>query len=138
MRNATIIVSQWNTMAFDPHAYIVRQPRHTAADASSSRIWIEELEQENPQQRDVVLLDFSRKGAKLELTSPITPGGQVLLHVQDDAANLNVRLKGTVRWQRRQAEGCWLLGCQFEQLVEYEVIGELFISGILATESDGQ
>jgi hypothetical protein len=123
-------------MSYDPHSFVVRRPRHVATNDSRNRFWIEDLT--SSLKHDVQLVDFSRNGAKLELATPITPDSAVNLCLQSADKKLSVSLPGHVRWQRRLAEGHWLLGCLFENEVSYEVIGELFLSGVLEMDSPSQ
>jgi hypothetical protein len=122
-------------MTYDPNSFVIRRPRHSANEDPQTRIWLEETDSPDLLERDVQLRDFSRKGAKLELAAPMTPNAEVLLHLQNADENLDVAIAGQTCWQRRVDEGSWLLGCNFEKEVTYEVIGELFLSGILEMHS---
>ena len=44
---------------------------------------------------------------------------------------VDVTLPGTVRWLRACGPEQWTTGCLFDQAVSYELMGELFLSGIL-------
>ena len=120
-------------MAYDPRQFVVRQPRHSAVDESAGVLWLEVISEPAGERRDVVLVDFSRKGAKLELSLPVAPNSAVLLHIENESQGLAISLAGHVRWQRVERVGCWALGCMFDEEVPYETIGELFLSGVLST-----
>ena len=122
-------------MSFDPNQFVVRRPRHSATGSSPGQVLLETLSENPSDPQEVRLLDLSREGAKLELSSPVPPKAEVVLHVQDDSLGLAVALRGRVRWQRAQGVGRWDLGCLFDEPVAYEVIGELFLSGVLSTGS---
>ena len=53
---------------------VVRRPRHEATPNEACRIWLEFLDPELPAIHEVELVDWSRHGAQLRLTSPLEPG----------------------------------------------------------------
>lgn len=123
-------------MVYDPRQFVVRRPRHTAVDDSESRIWLETVADTPEVRHDLQLVDFSRKGAKLTLNLPVAPDSDVILHIEATSQGVDLQLPGKVRWQRIEGPGSWVLGCMFEQEVPYEVIGEMFLSGVLSTDSN--
>ena len=55
----------------------------------------------------------------------------VVVHIEGEAERLKVALPATVRWQQLGDDGTWAIGCAVTEPVGYEVMGELFLSGIL-------
>lgn len=124
-------------MGYDPFQFVIRRPRHSAMDGTVGRVWLEVDSADVPPQ-NVRLHDFSRKGAKIELEAPIPPKASLRLCVLDESLGLDVQIPGRVCWIRTEGVGCWMLGCSFEESVPYEVIGELFLSGVLSTVSPSE
>ena len=124
-------------MGYDPYDFVIRRPRHCATDTSLNRVWLE-VDSADAHPKCVQLLDFSRRGAKIELDGPVPPKAALLLCVADDSLGLNVKVPGHVRWIRTEGVGRWILGCSFDEPVAYEVIGELFLSGVLSTGSPSE
>ena len=120
----------------DPRHFVIRVPRHTAPDSGECRVWLEYVSGEFGEPCEARLVDFSRRGARFELNGSVVPDESLLVRIQADAHSLDVSLPAVVRWQRAEGGGNWALGCLFEQEVPYEVVGELFLSGILSTDSD--
>ncbi len=125
-------------MTFDPNQFIVRRPRHSAANGVPGRVTLEAVSDLAGEPQEVQLVDFSRRGAKLELPSAVPPDAQVVIHVKDQSLGLAVEIRGQVMWQRAEGVGRWLLGCRFDEAVPYEVIGELFLSGVLSTATPSE
>lgn len=80
---------------------------------------------------EVKLVDFSRHGVQLRMTSPLEPETSLIVHIQDASADLDIVLPGRIRWQRGFKDGYWHAGCIFDEAVGYETMGELFLHGVL-------
>lgn len=118
-----------------PRYFVIRRPRHSALGENETRVWLELPCAESRQQREAQLVDFSRMGAKFELTAPLMPDEPFLVRIQQSANGVDVTLPAVVRWQSARGGGRWSMGCRFEHEVPYEVVGQLFLSGLLATET---
>ena len=118
----------------DPKYFVVRRPRHSAINCSPSQVWLERSSAQTDQQRDAQLVDFSRKGAKFELSAPLRPEESFRARIKQDANSVDITLPAVVRWQRADADGKWTMGCLFEHQGPYVVVGELFLCGLLSTE----
>ncbi len=88
----------------------------------------------------VELIDFARNGAQLRIaggpeSSCLAKGEVVVLGLRAQKTGLDIRLPGTIRWQQAAGPGQWLVGCEFDEEVPLETLGELFLNEIL---SDGR
>jgi hypothetical protein len=85
---------------------------------------------------DVKLVDLSRQGVQLRLASPRKPGENLNIRIQCEESRLDATLRGTVRWQKTAGGERWAVGCIFEEELSYELMGELFLSGILQMDAE--
>jgi hypothetical protein len=126
----------------EPWNFVGRKPRHHVADAGDVSV---RLDCKGPIAADAEslpaeLIDFARNGARLriaggpERTCP-APGEEVVLGLSSQKSGLNIRLPGAIRWQQAEGPGQWLIGCEFDEEVPLETLGELFLNEIL---SDGR
>ena len=121
-------------MAADPIQFVVRRPRHEAVQNPTVRIWLESPHTNLPLDCEVELVDLSRQGAHLRLSRPVEPGESFLIRIQCEDAQLDVTLQGIQRWQRTDGPEKWAVWCVFDEELGYELMGELFLSGILDME----
>ena len=49
-------------------------------------------------------------------------------------SGVSLALPGKVCWQRPEDGDTWQLGCLCSQQVDWETLGELFLTGVLATD----
>jgi hypothetical protein len=107
--------------------FVGRKPRHPTVEGQSVEAWLERSEGRLAAE----LADFSRHGAGLLTGAPVDGGERVTIRIRHAESGLDLSRAGTVRWQREQREGRWLVGCEFEEPVSLEVLGELFLSQVL-------
>ncbi len=122
-------------MIWDYSQYVLRKPRHAAADESGHRVFITCVRDETTESQPADLLDLSRDGFCLRTAAPLTLGALVTVDLRQEVCGFAVTLQGEVRWQREQDDGTYLLGCQTEQPLDWETLGELFLSNVLTVES---
>jgi hypothetical protein len=118
-------------MPADPRQFVVRLPRHEATTTDSCQVRVELPEREPVAIHAAELVDLSRHGAQVRLQHALKPGEPVVIRIRDESAKLDVTLTGTVRWHRTVGDADWASGCVFDKEIGYEVMGELFLSGIL-------
>jgi hypothetical protein len=122
-------------MSADPREFVVRRPRHEAIALDTCRVWLELDSRQPPAERAATLIDVSRHGLQVTLAGPVDLEEHVVVHIEEAQARLDVALAGYVRWQRPcEAQG-WTVGCVFDEALRYEVMGELFLAGILNMHS---
>ena len=69
----------------------------------------------------------------MRIASPVMKGQAVRVRIHDEEAGLDICLAGTIRWQRRTPDNTWAVGCVFDKEIDYTLMGELFLNGILDT-----
>lgn len=123
-----VIKAIWvRTMPDQQWAFVGRKPRHPTVEGQAVEAWFE-----RPAGRlAAVLADFSRHGAGLLTGERVDDGERVVVRIRHAESGLDFSRTGTIRWQRNQSEGCWLVGCEFDEPVSLELLGELFLSEIL-------
>jgi hypothetical protein len=124
----------------EPWNFVGRKPRHQVADASLLNVRLDRGGACSPASLTAELIDFARNGAQLriaggpELTS-LAKEEAVVLSLHSQKMEFDIRLPGKIRWQHAEGPGMWLVGCEFDEEVSLETLGELFLNEIL---SDGR
>lgn len=120
-------------MPCDFSNFVLRKPRHDVADEGGLAVTIQREAGRRPLCFQADLLDLSRDGFRLRSAVPLAAGETFVLELSDERFGLQLALSGTVRWQQAQPEEVWLLGCQTETPLDWETLGELFLSEVLST-----
>ena len=108
-----------------------RAPRHDARPRVPCEVRAE-LSSRNPiVERPAKLVNLSRSGLQITLGEPLAREEVVTVRIRGAQGMVDVVLRGWVRWQRSLGPQCWSIGCELEQPLSYEALGELFLSGIL-------
>jgi hypothetical protein len=84
---------------------------------------------------DAELSDVSRFGLKLILDKEMPPDARLRLSLKQTANQFHVILPVTVRWSRLEDDGRWGIGCIFDREMSWELMGELFLNGILSIDT---
>ncbi|MFH1922964.1 MAG: PilZ domain-containing protein [Planctomycetota bacterium] len=121
-------------MADDPREYVARRPRHQAVGSAAPRLEVERCPGGVPESVEAELLDLSRSGVRFRTAAPLSPGESILVRLAHDDSELLLVRSGAVQWIRGDQEGVYSVGCHFDQPVEWETLGELFLNGILSTD----
>jgi hypothetical protein len=82
-----------------------------------------------------VLQDLSRDGYQVKTLIPLDAQEPLTLELCIEGSQIDLRVPGTVRWQRPGPEGTWLAGCQADCALEWETLGELFLAGVLSPDA---
>ena len=111
-----------------------RKPRHCVADKAEAHIQlITETESD-----DVVipaeLIDVSRNGVQLRVAQALHESQPVMVCIRQPGSDLDFHLPSSIIWQRTDEDDRWLVGCQFQQQLNWEDYGELFLHGILEAD----
>ena len=120
-------------MPSDFSQYVPRRPRHAVAAAAGLPVTVTPTGPRPPASFQADLLDLSREGFRLRSAVPLAVGESFTLELREEKFGLALTLSGTVRWQQPQPEEIWLLGCQSQQQLDWETLGELFLNEILVT-----
>lgn len=108
----------------------VRLPRHPILDESEYSLLVEC----KPQQLSAQLIDLSRNGAQFCCDQEFDEGQPIALHLVVESSDLDVTLPGKVRWQHCEEDDLYSIGCEFDEEIDWETLGELFLSGVLSTD----
>jgi hypothetical protein len=112
--------------------YSVRRPRHSAASDHATGVrWRRLGSVDEREWRGATLLDLSRNGMRLRGEQEVGVGESLEVEIAiESPVRPRSRTRGEVRWTRGDA-GSWELALELEQAVEWEVLGELLLSGAL-------
>ena len=122
-------------MSAESKEFVVRRPRHDAVQDRSCHVWVERIARDPKVEQDAALVDVSRLGLQVKLTESLEPDEPLVVHIQHSQVKLDVALAGRVRWQRQCHDGYWTVGFVFDQAIEYEVMGELFLCAVLSMQA---
>lgn len=112
---------------------IVRRPRHEVVADDQVAAWIASGQEDpNPWHAAATLLDLSRNGCRLFCVRAMNPGDHVRLVIDQPDAERQSESPAIVRWRRAGQDGLWEHGLEFSPELEWEFLGELFLSGTLA------
>jgi hypothetical protein len=108
-----------------------RRPRHEAQPSAEYRLLV--TLHSTGETLTAQLADLSRQGLKAvtdrEMSSDETV--EILLELPENEGQIQLSKSATVRWVKPQDDGQWALGLQFPQDLPWEVMGELFLCGVL-------
>jgi hypothetical protein len=119
----------------DVSKYVVRDPRYLAADEAEVDIRVVRCADESDAGVLAKLIDFSRRGMQFLTATQYDHGEPLYVHLRDGQSDFEVRLEGTVQWQRSAEGNAFSIGCQFQEEVDWATLGELFLCGILNRET---
>ncbi|HJT34587.1 MAG TPA: PilZ domain-containing protein [Pirellulales bacterium] len=118
-------------MTLQRWAFTGRRPRHPAADDEAVSVSIERPLGSPGTDGEAQLVDLSRQGARLVLGAPPAENEPIVFRLSDKHTGIDLALPGAVRWLTKQDDGRWLIGCEFTEELSLEMLGELFLCGIL-------
>jgi hypothetical protein len=110
---------------------VPRRPRYQANAAETIRA---EVDRSGGDAIEARLHNLSRTGFQLQVPVALMIGEAVRLQLHIEGRGLVLSLPSTVQWQRPAGDDTWLAGCQCEQPVDWESLGELFLNGILSQD----
>lgn len=110
--------------------FVGRRPRHLAA----SVVKVARAAGAVPGRFTAELVDFSRQGARIRTEVRLAEDEPVEIFLPNVSTGLDLAFPGAVRWCAKEEASRWLYGCQFRDEVPLEMLGELFLSGILSDQ----
>ena len=113
---------------------IVRHPRHPVQESGAIAITVEAPNSGSEATDAPEIVDLSRGGCRLRWNQPLEKNGPITLCIADTGNGLKLQMPATVRWCRKIDGQQFESGCQFDQEIDYEQLGELFLAGFLSTE----
>ena len=112
--------------------FVARRPRHEVQP--DARCYVQ-LIAENEEYYEGQLVDLSRHGLKLITDGEIPVDGMVRVQAELPIGAVQVSPAATIRWSRLEDDGRWAAGLVFEQELSWEVMGEMFLNGILSVQA---
>jgi hypothetical protein len=113
--------------------YISRPPRHEPQANTQSRLAIKSADARESVIAELV--DLSRQGLKAVCDHQFRNGASVGVEIQLPTTSMQLSPSAKIRWCRIQEDGRWAVGLLFDQELSWEAMGELFLNGVLASES---
>ena len=120
-------------MSFDYLQHTARRPRYSSA--SKARVEVEQTVDGLTGLVQAELQNLSRNGYQVKIPVPLNTQRPLNLRLRIEDSQIDLRLPGIVRWQRPARDGTWLAGCQADCPIDWETLGELFLSGVLSTDA---
>jgi hypothetical protein len=120
-------------MSSDYLQYALRNPRYSSA-APKVRVEVEQTVDGLTGLVQAELQNLSRHGYHVKTPVSLNAQQRVNLHLRIEDSTIDLTLPGTVQWQRPAGDGTWLAGCQADYAIDWEMLGELFLSGVLSTD----
>jgi hypothetical protein len=122
-------------MAEDFWNYVARRPRHAGRQADAVNVQLRRDEGRLPDVVEASLVDLSRGGLQLTVATPLSKGERVLVRIFCGENAFDNEAAATVRWIRRTEDGeQWKLGLRFNEDLEFDLLGELFLNDALESE----
>lgn len=118
------------TMISEADEFIPRPPRHES-DPNIAGVVV-------ATQSDrfaATLFNLSRQGLQVAVPSgpiDVGVGESVRIGIAHEASGFVFDRVGIVRWQNESDAAGWIVGVQFAEEVDWETLGEMFLSGLLA------
>jgi hypothetical protein len=117
--------------------FVARSPRHQVNQAPSVRVTAERVDTSGSTTIEAELLNLSRNGVRLRLAVAVAVREPITVRIWDEASGLLLKRTATVQWRHAQEDGHWSVGCSFDKTIDWQTLGELFLSGLLSTSPPG-
>ncbi|HYW80627.1 MAG TPA: PilZ domain-containing protein [Thermoguttaceae bacterium] len=121
-------------MTNDYWNHVARKPRHKAAGSPGLRVCVKRNAAVTSAPHEAELLDLSRSGVLLRLPMSFSIDEPIVVCLEDKASHIDLALSAMVRWCRSEEDGQWLIGCESDHPLEWETLGELFLSDVLMAD----
>ena len=120
-------------MSNESHFYVARLPRHEVTSAERARLRVRRIPDSAGEPVTAVLVDFSRQGLRLRSVERFAIGERLAIQVSagEDFTWPN---EVTIRWRREEQAPESIYGGVFDEPVEWEVLGELLLRGVLSMD----
>ncbi|MEE8451717.1 MAG: PilZ domain-containing protein [Thermoguttaceae bacterium] len=114
--------------------HVARKPRHQAAGAPGLSVQVKRNAAATSVPLRAELLDLSRSGVLLRLAGSLRTGEPIVICIEDEASHIDLTLSAVVRWCKCEEDGRRLVGCESDYPLQWETLGELFLSDILTAD----
>lgn len=109
----------------------VRRPRHNVVAVDQIAAWIIVSNKDHRSHTSATLVDLSRNGCRLASACELKAGDTIRLVLDQPESERRTDILADVRWRQRTSGGTWEYGLEFTPELEWEFLGELFLSGAL-------
>jgi len=114
--------------------FVARPPRFQSSGTSRLSVEIQRLSNDDDESFPAELLDFSRHGLKLHVSTPLMDGETVTIRFCDNESDFELTQAVTIKWQHECEDGTWDVGGIFFEGIGWEILGEMFLHELLTTE----
>lgn len=112
--------------------FITRRPRHEVQPDARCLV---RLYTNQGKYSEGHLVDLSRHGLKLVTDGEISLESPVRVQAELPTGPVQVSPAATIRWSRLEDDGRWAAGLVFDRELSWEVMGEMFLNGILSIQA---
>ena len=116
----------------EPEIFI-RRPRHPVQADDQVAVWVTSQDADQSWHVPATLVDVSRNGCRLFAADGLTLGDKIRLVIDLPDAERRTDVLAEIRWQKEATNGEREYGLEFLPELEWEFLGELFLSGTLDT-----
>ena len=110
---------------------LIRRPRHIVLDDGQVAVWVTSQDADQSWHFPATLVDVSRNGCHLFAAYSLMPGDQIRLVIDLPEAEQHTDALAEIRWHTEATSGEREYGLEFLHALEWEFLGELFLSGTL-------
>ena len=118
----------------EDQGFVTRRPRHEVQPNAQCGISL--ILPETGQICDAQLSDLSRHGMKVICGGELPTESTVVVQADLPTGRIQVAPSATIRWSRLQDDGQWTAGLIFHRELSWEVMGEMFLSGVLSVQAN--
>jgi hypothetical protein len=117
----------------DPRDFSSRRPRHEAQPAAECRLFL--TPKSAPDEPiSAQLADLSRHGLKAVTVQDLPENLVIQIDIELPEGRMKLTDSARVCWSHHQNEDQWAVGLSFDHELSWELMGELFLSGVLSRE----
>lgn len=109
----------------------VRRPRHDVTSTDHIAAWVASNQDEQTWHAAATLVDVSRHGCRLFAECDLQPNQAVRLIIDLPDEKRQTVAIAEVRWRSNQESTLFEYGLEFQSTLDWEFLGELFLSGAL-------
>ena len=118
----------------EDESFVARRPRYEVEPHAQCGVTI--IVADSNQIVEGQLSDLSRHGMKLVTHDEVPADSTVAVHAELPTGRIQIAKAATIRWSRLQDDGQWSAGLIFNQELSWELMGEMFLSGVLSIQAN--
>jgi hypothetical protein len=114
-------------------SFVARRPRYEVPPTKQCSITV--IVDEGGETFEGQLGDLSRHGMKMITSAELPTDSTVVVQGDLPTGRIQIAKSATIRWSRLQDDGQWSTGLVFDRELSWELMGEMFLSGVLSIQS---